>query len=147
MLNLWTGIGRLTRDPELTYTTSGIAMAKFDIAVDRDFKNKETGEKETDFIRCVAWRNQAEFLGKYIQKGRQIAVTGRIQCRSWTNEDGKKNYATEINVENINALGSKPQGEEGSEAPAPRAAATPASNGTGKQPVAAGAVEDDPWED
>jgi single-strand DNA-binding protein len=94
MLNRVVLIGRLTRDPESQYTPSGVAIAKFTIAVDRFSKNPETGEKETDFIPVVAFRRSAEFVTQYITKGRLVAVEGRIQVRSWVAQDGQKRYMT-----------------------------------------------------
>ncbi|MBR6763292.1 MAG: single-stranded DNA-binding protein, partial [Clostridia bacterium] len=82
MLNHITIMGRLTRDPELRRTGTGIAVASFTLAVDRDFANSATGEKETDFIDIVAWRNTAEFVDKYFSKGRMAVVSGRLQIRN-----------------------------------------------------------------
>lgn len=96
MLNHITIMGRLTRDPELRRTGSGIAVASFTVAVDRDFGNKEGGERETDFIDCVAWRNTGEFVSKYFAKGRMIVVSGRLQIRNWTDKDGNKRRSAEI---------------------------------------------------
>ena len=101
MLNHITIMGRLTRDPELRRTGSGIAVASFSVAVDRDFGKNENGEKETDFIDCVAWRNTAEFVSKYATKGRMVAVSGRLQIRSWTDKDGNKRRAAEIVADNV----------------------------------------------
>lgn len=99
--------GRLTRDPELRRTGSGLAVASFSVAVERDFPNKETGEKETDFINCVAWRQTAEFIGKYFTKGSMIVVSGRLQIKKWTDDNGIKRTAPEIVVENVYFGGSK----------------------------------------
>ena len=93
MLNHITIMGRLTRDPELRRTGSGVAVASFTVAVDRDFPSKEGGEKETDFIDCVAWRNTGEFVGKYFTKGRMAVVSGKLQIRGWTDKDGNKRKA------------------------------------------------------
>ena len=101
MLNHIVIMGRLTRDPELRRTGSGIAVASFSVAVDRDFGKNENGEKETDFIDCVAWRNTAEFVSKYATKGRMVAVSGRLQIRSWTDKDGNKRRAAEIVADNV----------------------------------------------
>lgn len=101
MLNKIVLMGRLTRDPELRLTTSGTAVASFSLAVDRDFKNKETGEKETDFIDIVAWRNTAEFVGKYFSKGRMAVVEGRLQIRPWTDKDGNKRRSAEVVADNV----------------------------------------------
>ena len=101
MLNHITIMGRLTRDPELRRTGSGIAVASFSLAVDRDFPNKETGEKETDFIDCVAWRQTGEFVSKYFTKGRMAVVSGRLQIRKWKNDQGENRYSTEVVAENV----------------------------------------------
>ena len=101
MLNHITIMGRLTRDPELRRTGSGIAVASFTVAVDRDFGKNENGEKETDFIDCVAWRNTAEFVSKYASKGRMVAVSGRLQIRGWTDKDGNKRRTAEVVADNV----------------------------------------------
>ena len=93
-------MGRLTKDVELRRTPSGVAVASFTLAVDRDFKEKG-GEKETDFIECVAWRNTAEFVEKYFSKGRVAVVSGRLQIRSWQDKDGNKRKTAEVVAENI----------------------------------------------
>lgn len=100
MLNKWEGMGRLTKDPELRRTPSGTAVATFSIAVDRDFKGKD-GERETDFIDVVAWRQTAEFVSKYFAKGRMAVVEGRLQIRDYTNKDGQKRRVAEIVADNI----------------------------------------------
>lgn len=100
MLNHITLMGRLTRDPELRRTGSGIAVANFTIAVDRDFSDKDSGEKETDFIECVAWRQTGEFVSKYFSKGRMIVVSGRLQVRKWKNKEGENRYTTEVVADN-----------------------------------------------
>ena len=100
MLNHITIMGRLTRDPELRRTGSGIAVASFTVAVDRDFSGREGGEKETDFIDCVAWRQTGEFVSKYFTKGRMIVVSGRLQVRSWVDKDGNKRRSTEVIADN-----------------------------------------------
>ena len=96
MLNHITIMGRLTRDPELRRTNSGTPVASFTVAVDRDFSGKDGGEKETDFIDCVAWRNTAEFVSKYFTKGRMMVVSGRLQLRDWTDKEGNKRRSAEI---------------------------------------------------
>lgn len=101
MLNHITVMGRLTRDPELRRTGSGVAVANFTVAVDRDIANKQTGEKETDFIDCVAWRNTAEFVEKYFGKGRMAVVSGRLQIRSYTDKDGNNRRTAEIVADNV----------------------------------------------
>ena len=100
MLNHITIMGRLTRDPELRRTGSGVAVASFTVAVDRDFSGRDGGEKETDFIDCVAWRQTGEFVSKYFAKGRIIVVSGRLQIRSWTDKDGNKRRTAEVVADN-----------------------------------------------
>ena len=101
MLNHITIMGRLTRDPELRRTGSGIAVASFSLAVDRDFGKNESGERETDFIDCVAWRQTGEFVSKYFAKGRMAVVSGRLQIRSWTDKDGNKRRTAEVVADNV----------------------------------------------
>lgn len=103
-------IGRLTRDPEMRTTTSGQATTSFTVAVSRPFANAN-GERETDFINCVAWRKQAENIAKYCQKGSQVAVEGRIQVRNYDAQDGTKRYVTEVVADNVTFLGSKGNSE------------------------------------
>ena len=101
MLNHITIMGRLTRDPELRRTGSGVAVASFTLAVDRDFGKNENGEKETDFIDCVAWRQTGEFVSKYFSKGRMAVVSGRLQVRKWQNQEGENRYSTEVVADNV----------------------------------------------
>ena len=101
MLNHITIMGRLTRDPELRRTGSGVAVASFSVAVDRDFGKNENGEKETDFIDCVAWRNTAEYISKYATKGRMVVVSGRLQIRNWTDKEGGKHRTAEVVADNL----------------------------------------------
>ena len=114
MLNHITIMGRLTRDPELRRTGSGIAVASFTVAVDRDFGGRDGGEKETDFIDCVAWRQTGEFVSKYFTKGRMIVVSGRLQIRSWTDKDGNKRRTAEVVADNCYFGDSKRDNEGGS---------------------------------
>ena len=114
MLNHITIMGRLTRDPELRRTGSGVAVASFTVAVDRDFGGRDGGEKETDFIDCVAWRQTGEFVSKYFTKGRMIVVSGRLQIRSWTDKDGNKRRTAEVVADNCYFGDSKRDGEGGS---------------------------------
>ena len=100
MLNTITIMGRMVRNPELRRTGSGIAVASFTVAVDRDFADKQTGEKETDFIDCVAWRQTGEFVSKFFTKGKLIVVSGRLQIRNWTDNEGAKRRSAEIVAEN-----------------------------------------------
>ena len=114
MLNHITIMGRLTRDPELRRTGSGIAVASFSVAVERDFSGRDGGEKETDFIDCVAWRQTGEFVSKYFTKGRMIVVSGRLQIRSWTDKDGNKRRTAEVVADNCYFGDSKRDAEGGS---------------------------------
>ena len=101
MLNRIIIMGRLARDPELRRTQSGTAVASFTLAVDRDFKDKATGERSTDWIDVVAWRNTAEFVSRYFTKGRMAVVEGRLQVRDWTDKEGNKRRTAEIVAENV----------------------------------------------
>jgi len=105
-------IGRLTRDPELRYTSSNIAVATFSIAVNRPFTG-QSGEREADFINIVVWRRQAENIKNYLSQGSQIAIDGRIQTRSYDGEDGKKRYVTEVVADNVQFLDSKNRQDNG----------------------------------
>ena len=111
MLNHITIMGRLTRDPELRRTGSGVAVASFTVAVDRDFGGRDGGEKETDFIDCVAWRQTGEFVSKYFTKGRMIVVSGRLQIRSWNDKDGNKRRTAEVVADNCYFGDSRRDGE------------------------------------
>ena len=111
MLNHITIMGRLTRDPELRRTGSGIAVASFTVAVDRDFSSKDGGEKETDFIDCVAWRQTGEFVSKYFTKGRMIVVSGRLQIRNWNDKDGNKRRSAEVVADSCYFGDSKKDGD------------------------------------
>ena len=134
MLNHITIMGRLTRDPELRRTGSGTPVASFTLAVDRDFGKTESGEKETDFIDCVAWRNTAEFVEKYFSKGRMAVVAGRLQIRNWTDKEGNKRRTAEVIADQVYFADSKKEESGGSSyAPAeaytaPAYPATPASD-------------------
>ncbi len=101
MLNHIVLMGRLTRDPELRYTGSNIPVASFRIAVDRDFGRGENGEKQTDFIDVVAWRQTGEFVSKYFAKGSMAVVSGRLQMRDWTDRDGNKRISAEVVADNV----------------------------------------------
>ena len=100
MLNKIFIMGRLTRDPELRRTQSGTAVTSFSLAVDRDFKS-QSGEKETDFIDVVAWRNTAEFVSKYFTKGRMAVVEGRLQIRDWKDKEGNNRRSAEVVADNV----------------------------------------------
>lgn len=101
MLNHIVIMGRLTRDPEMRSTANGINVTSFTVAVDRDFGNRESGEKQTDFISCVAWRSTAEFVNKYFSKGSMVVVSGRLQIRDYTDRDNNKRTAAEIVADNV----------------------------------------------
>lgn len=113
MLNHITIMGRLTRDPELRRTGSGTAVASFTLAVDRDFAPKDGGEKETDFIDCVAWRQTGEFVSKYFTNGRMAVVSGRLQMRKWTDKDGNKRVSAEVVADNVYFGDSKKEASSG----------------------------------
>ena len=113
MLNHITIMGRLTRDPEMRRTGSGVAVTSFTIACDRDFSGKGS-EKETDFIDVTAWRNTAEFVNSYFTKGRMAVVSGRLQIRSWTDKDGNKRRTAEVVADNVYFADSKKEESSGS---------------------------------
>lgn len=153
MLNHIVLMGRLTRDPELRRTGSGLAVASFTIAVDRDFSGKDGGEKEADFIDIVAWRNTAEFVSKYFTKGRMAVVSGRLQIRGWTDKEGHKRRSAEVVADNVYFGDSKaqetqsgypsPPGGYGSYTPAaPESGAPAAPYGGYSAPPAPSAVSD-----
>ena len=130
MLNRIILMGRLTRDPELRHTQAGIPVASFSLAVDRDFKDKQTGEKATDFIDIVAWRQTAEFVSRFLTKGRMAVVEGRLQLRDWTDRDGNKRRSAEVVADNV-YFGDSRRDTEGGYAP-------PASGGYPPPPAPAG---------
>ena len=113
MLNKIFIMGRLTRDPELRHAQSGTAVANFTLAVDRDFKDKQTGEQATDFIDVVAWRQTAEFVSRYFSKGRMAVVEGRLQIRDWTDKDGNKRRSAEVVADSVYFGGNKRDGGSG----------------------------------
>ena len=129
MLNRIILMGRLTRDPELRHTQTGTAVASFTLAVDRDFKDRNSGERATDFIDIVAWRQTAEFVSRYFTKGRMAVVEGRLQIRDWTDRDGGKRRSAEVIAETVYFGDSKREGgSDYSAAPAysaPRGYAAP----------------------
>lgn len=118
MLNKIVIMGRLTRDPEYRTTGSGLSVANFSVAVDRDFPG-QSGEKETDFIDCVAWRKTAEFVTKYMKKGSMVVVSGRLQIRAWTDKDGNERRTAEVVAENVYFGESKRSAESAPAAPVP----------------------------
>ena len=101
MLNRIILMGRLTRDPELRHTQTGTAVASFTLAVDRDFKDRNSGERATDFIDVVAWRQTGEFVSRYFTKGRMAVVEGRLQMRDWIDKDGNKRRSAEVVADNV----------------------------------------------
>lgn len=115
MLNAVLIMGRLTRDPELKQTNSGVSVVSFSIAVERDFKDKQSGKKTTDFIDCVAWRGTADFVSKYFTKGRMAVVDGKIQVRDWMDKEGNKRKAVEVVADNVYFGDSKNSGTTNSE--------------------------------
>lgn len=127
MLNHITIMGRFVRDPELRRTGSGIAVASFTLAVDRDFKSSNGGDKEVDFIDCVAWRQTGEFVSKYFTRGRMAVVSGRLQIRSWTDKDGNKRRTAEVVADNVYFADSKSENAaSGTQQSAPASYGTPA---------------------
>ena len=135
MLNRIILMGRLTRDPELRHTGSGTAVASFSLAVERDFRDKTSGQKTTDFIDIVAWRQTGEFVSKYFTKGRMAVVEGRLQMRDWQDRDGNKRRSAEVVADNVYFVDSRRDGEQSSGyapassgyAPAPSSYAPPAN--------------------
>lgn len=117
MLNKIFIMGRLTRDPELRRTQTGTPVASFSLAVDRDFKDKSTGERATDFIDVVAWRQTAEFVSRYFAKGRMAVVEGRLQIRDWTDKEGNKRRSAEVVADQIYFGDSKRDGDGGGYSP------------------------------
>jgi single-strand DNA-binding protein len=134
LLNHLTIMGRMVRNPELRRAGSGIAVTSFTVAVDRDFTSRDSGERETDFIDCVAYRQVGEFVDKYFTKGRMAVVSGRLQIRSWTDKDGNKRRTAEVVADNVYFGDSKREESSGGNyggysAPAlPGYPATPASD-------------------
>ena len=113
MLNRIILMGRLTRDPELRQTQSGASVANFSLAVDRDFKDKQTGEKTTDFIDIVAWRSSAEFVSRFFTKGRMAVVDGKLQTNTWTDKDGNKRSSLEVVADSVYFGDSRKKESEG----------------------------------
>ena len=137
MLNRIILMGRLTRDPELRRTSSGTAVTSFSLAVDRDFKS-QSGEKETDFIDIVAWRNTAEFVSKYFTTGRMAVVEGRLQIRDWTDKEGGKRVAIEIVADNIYFGDSKRDSAGSDSGGAPASYSSAPAGGRGAAPLGGG---------
>ena len=107
MLNRVILAGRMARDPELRRTQTGAPVASFRLAVDRDFKDRNTGERATDWIDVVAWRQTAEFVSRYFTKGRMAVVEGRLQIRDWTDKDGNKRRTAEVMADQVYFMDSK----------------------------------------
>ncbi len=126
MLNTAIIMGRLTADPELSTTTSGISMTRFSVAVDRGY-TKPGEQKQTDFIRCIAWRQQAEFITKYFRKGSMIAVQGSIQVRPYEDRNSNRRESTGIVVSNVSFCGSKSESGTAGGASAAPVSTAPAS--------------------
>ncbi len=122
-------IGNLTRDPEMRSTQSGVAVCNFSIAVNRRFRNPQTGQQETDFLNVIAWRQLAELCGKYLAKGRKVAVTGSIQTRTYKVKDGSKRTAWDIVADEVEFLA--PQNQQSGAQSAPVAYTTAASKDSG----------------
>ena len=137
MLNRIVLMGRLTRDPELRHTQTGTPVASFSLAVDRDFKDKATGEKGTDFIDIVAWRSTAEFVSRYFTKGRMAVVEGRLQLRDWTDKDGNKRRSAEVVADNV-YFGDSKRDAEAAGVSVPGAYAPPPSQSYAPPPPAGG---------
>ena len=112
MLNSISVMGRLTRDPELRRTGSGKPVTSFTLACDRDFKNSQTGEKEVDFLDCVAWNSTAELVEKYFRKGQMAVATGRLQIRQYTDKNGQKRRQAEILVSSVYFCGNRENGTQ-----------------------------------
>ena len=111
MLNHIVIMGRLARDPELRHTQSGTPVATFRLAVDRDFKDKNTGERQTDWIDCVAWSSTGEFVSRYFSRGRMAVVEGRLQIREWTDKEGNKRRSAEVVADSVYFGDSKRDGD------------------------------------
>ena len=105
-------MGRMTKDPEVRHTQAGVSVASFTLAVDRDVKNKQTGERDVDFIDCVAWRNTAEFVGNYFGKGKMTVVEGKLQMRTWEDKEGNKRRNAEVQVDNVYFGDSRTDGQK-----------------------------------
>ena len=129
-------MGRLARDPELRRTQSGVPVASFRLAVDRDFKDKNTGERGTDWIDVVAWRATGEFVSRYFTKGRMAVVEGRLQMRDWTDKEGNKRTSAEVVADNVYFGDSRRDGDGGGYSP---------SYGGGQSSYSAPAPRSDPF--
>ena len=138
-------IGNLTRDPETRTTSSGVSMCTFSLAINRRFVNKQTGQREADFINIVVWREQADLCARFLTKGRKVCVVGSIQTRSYDAQDGSKRYVTEVVADEVEFLSSPQQGSgSGSyDAPPPQEPPAAPSYGGAQAATGFGDVEDD----
>ena len=140
MLNKVFLMGRLVRDPELRQTTSGVACCRFSVAVERQYKNQQTGERETDFIECSAWRQTAEFVSRYFNKGSMILVEGAMRNNNYTDSNGVQHYAMQVQVDSVSFCGGKSdsspaQSTPQQAAPAQAQSTTPATASGMPQPT------------
>lgn len=137
MINKWIGMGRLTADPELRQTQSGVSVVRFSIAIDRPYQKDK--EKQADFIRCTAWRNTAEFISRYFSKGKMIIVEGALHNNDYTDTNGTKHYSMDVQVDNVSFGESK--GAQGDAVGTAIVEMTP-GNTTAAQPTAQNSVGD-----
>lgn len=145
MLNKVIIMGRLTADPELKQTPSGIATCRFSVAVNRNYTSKETGERQTDFINVVAWRNTAEFINRYFSKGKMIIVEGSLRNNNYTDKNGVKHYSMDVQADNVSFGESKSSGDGGNASAAGYAFADPpksAVSTANQESAAIGGLED-----
>ncbi len=138
-------IGRLTRDPELRFTSNNIASATFSIAVNRNFTN-QNGEREADFINIVVWRKQAENVKTYLGKGSQVAIDGRIQTRTYDGQDGQKKYVTEVVADNVQFLDSRGSSASNTQSTQSTQSASPYDFGNDQEPTTTN-IASDPFAD
>lgn len=137
-------VGRLARDPDVRYNPNGTAVARFTVAVDRRFKRE--GQPEADFISCVAFGKQGEFIEKYFNKGKLIGLTGSIQTGSYTNKDGQKVYTTDVVADSVEFVGSKSESEggaRGGQSYEPRHNDAPSEGGNDDMPAGFQSIEED----
>ena len=146
MLNKVFIMGRLTRDPELRRTQTGTPVASFSLAVDRDFKDQQTGERATDFIDIVAWRQTGEFVSRYFTKGRMAVVEGRLQGRSWTDKDGNARRTLEVVADNVYFGDAKREEAAGTQTHADTYTPAPAYADIPEKPDAFAELKDDDGE-
>ncbi|WP_031422948.1 single-stranded DNA-binding protein [Exiguobacterium sp. NG55] len=137
MINRVVLVGRLTRDPEMRYTQSGIAVTRFTLACDRPFSGQD-GKREADFIDCVVWRKQAENVAQYLKKGSMAGVDGRLQISSYEGQDGQKRYRAEVVADSVRFLSSKGDAGRDSAPPPKDDEAPPAKGGFDQQPYSGG---------